>query len=53
MKGDVDIRVNSYISVSLPNGTTMFQEISEWMTVKPTKLPPSTTKIKVVDPPER
>ena len=38
MKGDVDIRVNSYISVSLPSGTTMFQEISEWMTVKPTKL---------------
>ena len=38
MKGDVDIRVNSHISVSVPSGTTMFQEISEWMTVKPTKL---------------
>ena len=38
MKGDVDISVNSYISVSVPSGTTMFQEISEWMTVKPTKL---------------
>ena len=53
MKCNVDMRMNSYISVLLPSGTTMFQETVERMTVKPTELPPSTTKIKVVAPPER
>ena len=53
MKCNVDIRVNSYITVLLPGGTTMFQEIGERLTVKPTELPPSMTKIKVVAPPER
>ena len=53
MKCNVDIRMISYISVLLPSGTTMFQEIGERMTVKPMELPPSTTKIKVVAPPER
>ena len=40
MKCDVDIRA-------------MFQEIGERMTKKSTELPPPTTKIKVVAPPER
>jgi len=31
----------------------MFQEIGERMTKEPTELPPITTKIKVVAPPER
>ena len=34
-------------------GTTMFQEFGDRLTEKPTELPPPTTKIKVVDPPER
>ena len=43
-KCDVDIRVNSYVLVMLPGGTTMCQEIGERMTKKPTELPPPTTK---------
>ena len=53
MKCNVDIRVNSYVPVMLPGGTTMFQEIGDRMTKKTTELPPPTTKIKVVAPPER
>ena len=53
MKCDVDIRVNSYIPVMLSGGTTMFQEFGDRMTKNPTELPPPTTKIKVVAPPER
>ena len=48
MKCDVDIRVNSYAPVTLPGGTTMFQELGERMTKKTTELLPPTTKIKVV-----
>ena len=39
--------------VLLSSGTTMFKETVERMTKKPTELPPPTTKIKVVAPPER
>ena len=53
MKCNVDIHVNSHITVMLPGGTAMFHEIGERMTMKPTELPLSTTKIKVVAPPER
>ena len=37
----------------LSGGTTMFQEFGDRITKKPTELPPPTTKIKVVAPPER
>ena len=53
LKCDVDIRVNSYIPVMLSGGTTMFQEFGGRIAEKPTELPPPTTKIKVVAPPER
>ena len=53
MKCDVDIRVNSYVPVMLAGGTTMFQEIGERRTKKPTEVPPPTTKIKMGAPPER
>jgi len=39
---DVYIRVNLYANVVLPGGTTMFQEIGERMTKKPTELSPLT-----------
>ena len=32
MKCSVDVRVNSYVPVMLPGGTTMFQEIGDRMT---------------------
>ena len=51
LKCNVDNRVNSYTTVMLPGGT--FHEIGERMTVRPTELPPSMTKIKAVAPPER
>ena len=44
MKCDVDIRVNLYANVVLPSSTTMFQEISERMTKKPTELSPLTMR---------
>ena len=53
MKCNFDIRVNSYVLVMLPGGTTMFPEIGDRMTKKTTELPLPTTKIKVVSPPER
>ena len=51
MKCDVDIRVNLYVHVMLPGGTTMFQWIFEHMTKELTALSPSTLKIKVFAPP--
>merc|ERR1712178_519231 len=53
MKCDVDIRKDLYANVVLSGGTTMFAGIGERMTKELTALAPSTTKIKVVAPPER
>ena len=48
MKFDIYIRKELYAKVVLSSGTTMFQEIVQRMTNKPTA--PFTTKIKVVAP---
>ena len=50
MKSDVDIRVNLYVHVMLPGGTTMLQWIFEHMTKELTASSPSTlssTRVKV------
>jgi len=51
MNCDFDIRLNLYVHVMLPGGTTMFQWIFEHMTKELTALSPSTLKVKVFAPP--
>merc|ERR1719402_1882870 len=53
MKSDVDIRRDLYANTVLSGGTTMFPGIADRMQKEITSLAPSTTKIKIIAPPER
>lgn len=53
MKSDIDVRRDLYNNIVMSGGTTMFDGISERLSLEMTQLAPSTMKIKVVAPPER
>ncbi|CAD8052992.1 unnamed protein product [Paramecium sonneborni] len=53
MKCDIDLRKDLYGNVIMAGGTTMFPEIPERLSKELASLAPSSTKIKVVAPPER
>lgn len=53
MKSDIDVRRDLYNNIVMSGGTTMFEGISERLSLEMTQLAPSTMKIKVVAPPER
>merc|ERR1711908_45070 len=53
MKCDVDIRKDLYANTVMSGGTTMYPGIADRMQKEITALAPSTTKIKIIAPPER
>ena len=53
MKCDVDIRKDLFVNIILSGGTTMYPGIADRMQKELTNLAPSTTKIKIIAPPER
>ena len=53
MKCDMDIRKHMYSNIVLSGGNTMFPGIAERMLKEITTLAPSTTKVKIIAPPER
>ena len=53
MKCDIDIRKDLYANIVLSGGTTMYPGIADRMQKELTNLAPSTTKIKIIAPPER
>ncbi|KAG7156671.1 actin, alpha skeletal muscle [Homarus americanus] len=53
MRCDIDIRKDLFANKVLSGGTTMFLGIADRLQKEITALAPSTTKIKIIAPPER
>ncbi|EGC40048.1 hypothetical protein DICPUDRAFT_74418 [Dictyostelium purpureum] len=53
MKCDVDIRKDLYYNIVLSGGSTIFPGIADRMFKELTALTPSSTRVKIVSPPER